>query len=281
MNTTTRPNRNSYGTITLTSKQISNELKRLRPKPSKWNILVFISIGVINFYLVWHYIPIEKILSYIYNLPELLEDYLPKVIWTILCVVLYIPFVIILMLSYFTLPLLHLLPTFYLKLWYEEGFKHRWISKEKKNQIGFWETELRAAHNFEEDTKNYIQMETEQGHSYWLLSKGVELETKLQAMLNRLGGKMKMTSTTGDGGVDLHGIFRGREVQIQCKGLAKNCGVGTIRDAAGVKSQSKQHMIVCCPIGFTKNSVIFASNSDIELWNADDLTRLAGTPDYD
>ncbi len=124
-------------------------------------------------------------------------------------------------------------------------------------------------------------METEQGHSYWLLSKGVDLETKLQAMLNRLGGKMKMTSTTGDGGVDLHGIFRGREVQIQCKGLAKNCGVGTIRDAAGVKSQSKQHMIVCCPIGFTKNSVIFASNSDIELWNADDLTKLAGTPDYD
>tara|TARA_R110001632_G_scaffold69943_1_gene163247 strand:+ start:930 stop:1775 length:846 start_codon:yes stop_codon:yes gene_type:complete len=281
MNTTTRPNRNSYGTITLSSKQISNTLESLRPQHPKWTAIIFIFLGIINFYLVWHYIPVWKIVNYFVTEASKIMETFPKGLMVFIQIVIAIPALLLCIFTATCVFLLHFYPTFLLWEWYDLGIRERWISKEKKNRIAFWKTELLAAHNFEEDTKNYIQMETEQGHSYWLLSKGVDLETKLQAMLNRLGGKMKMTSTTGDGGVDLHGIFRGREVQIQCKGLAKNCGVGTIRDAAGVKSQSKQHMIVCCPIGFTKNSVIFASNSDIELWNADDLTRLAGTPDYD
>ena len=280
MNTTIRPNRNSYGTSTLTSNQINNTLESLRPQHPKWIAMIFILLGIINFYLVWHYIPIGKILFYFLDSGEILETF-PKGVRIFIQIIIAIPFMFLFISIVFIAVSLHVSPTYFLWNWYDKGITERWISKEKKKQIAFWKTEFSAARDFENDTENYTQMETEQGHSYWLLSKGVDLETKLQDMLNRLGGKMKMTSTTGDGGVDLHGIFRGREVQIQCKGLAKNCGVGTIRDAAGVKSQSKQHMIVCCPIGFTKNSVIFASNSDIELWNADDLTRLAGTPDYD
>lgn len=255
------PRRGAYGTTSLTSDQVLEILGKWRPPEKHWSRLALYLILVpFNVFFVFALVPDQLLSIYLMDASFRLFGnvtivFLP-LIWLIGGVI-------------------YFLPAHLFVWWFDEQRKTKWISAKRKQNITAWERELDAVLRYERDLALYQQAYTEQGRDYWLNSKGVELEDKLQQMLNRLGADMKSTAISGDGGVDLRGNFRGEMTLIQCKGLAKNCGVAVIRDAAGVKSISGSHMVVCCPKGFTKGAINYASTADIELWDVDDLVQLA------
>ena len=120
----------------------------------------------------------------------------------------------------------------------------------------------------------YYNLVTEEG--FWLAQKGRDLEFAIKDLVSKKGWNTKLTSTTGDAGIDL--ICKKNEVQIlvQAKGHSKPLGVAAIREAAGVKMAEKpDQMIVVCPKGFTKDSTEFADKTGIKLINASILVQIA------
>ena len=253
---TQEPRRGAYGTTSLTSDQVRERLDQWRPPEMRWiDQVLFFVLLLLNIWFVWHFIPVFAIIENTTGMTGILSI-----------------FSLFILLFAF---LAHFLPGMYVWMLFNEARQKKWISAKRKQNITAWERELDAVLRYERDLALYQQAYTEQGTDYWLNAKGVELEDKLQQMLNRLGANMKSTAVSGDGGVDLRGVYRGEMTLIQCKGLAKNCGVAVIRDAAGVKSITGSHMIVCCPKGFSKGAINYAGTARIELWDVDDLVQLA------
>ena len=253
---TQEPRRGAYGTTSLTRDQVNEKLSEWRPAEKHWmDVAVSILLVPLNIWLVWHFIPVQAIIESTTGWTG------PLSIISIFILTVALP--------------AHFVPAGFAWIWFSEARQKRWISAKRKQNITAWERELDAVLRYERDLALYQQAYTEQGTDYWLNAKGVELEDKLQQMLNRLGANMKSTAVSGDGGVDLRGVYRGEMTLIQCKGLAKNCGVAVIRDAAGVKSIKGSHMIVCCPKGFSKGAINYAGTARIELWDVDDLVQLA------
>lgn len=255
---TQEPRRGTYGTTSLTRDQVSEKLSEWRPPEKHWSRYAL--------YLVL--VPLNAILVYVLT-PNYL--FLMDASFRLLGGFTIILFPLICLVS----AGIYFVPALIFVLWFDEKRQTKWISAKRKQNIAAWERELAAVLRYERDLALYQQIQTEQGSDYWLNAKGVELENKLQQMLNRLGANMKSTAVSGDGGVDLRGVYRGEMTLIQCKGLAKNCGVAVIRDAAGVKSITGSHMVVCCPKGFSKGAINYASTARIELWDVDDLVDLA------
>lgn len=255
------PRRGAYGTTSLTSDQVLEILGKWRPPEMHWTDYVLMIVLIpLNIWFVWHFIPVFAVIDKIDSIGGFLSFFA-----SIFTIVFFLPLA-------FTA---HFVPAMLACMWLNEARQKKWISAKRKQNITAWERELDAVLRYERDFALYQQAYTEQGRDYWLNSKGLELEDKLQKMLNRLGADMKSTAISGDGGVDLRGNFRGEMTLIQCKGLAKNCGVAVIRDAAGVKSISGSHMVVCCPKGFSKGAINYASTANIELWDVDDLVQIA------
>lgn len=255
---TQEPRRGAYGTTSLTSDQVLAILGKWRPPEKHWSKLALYIITIpLNIAVVYSIMPnYGFILDTSFDLLGALA-------------------VILLPLTAMITFGIYFLPAHLFVWWFDEQRKTKWVSAKRKQNITAWERELDAVLKYERELALYQQAYTEQGSDYWLNAKGVELEDKLQKMLIRLGADMKSTAVSGDGGVDLYGNFRGEKMLIQCKGLAKNCGVAVIRDAAGVKSISGSHMVVCCPKGFTKGAINYASTAGVELWDVDDLVHLA------
>jgi HJR/Mrr/RecB family endonuclease len=259
MTPTQEPRRGAYGTTSLTSVQVLEILSKWRPPEKHWSRLAL--------YLIL--IPTNVVLGYTYVEPLALFDASIHLLGGFA--------VLLLPLTALISGCIYFAPAHLFVWWFDEQRKKKWISAKRKQNITAWETELDAVRRYEHDLALYQQTYTEQGSDYWLNAKGVDLENKLQQMLNRIGADMKSTSVSGDGGVDLRGKYRGEMTLIQCKGLAKNCGVAVIRDAAGVKSISGSQMVVCCPKGFTKGAINYANTAGIELWDVNDLVEIAIT----
>ena len=100
--------------------------------------------------------------------------------------------------------------------------------------------------------KNQIKNE------YWQNLKGVDLEVATQNLFSRyLKTKLYLTSTTGDGGIDIHG----NEIIFQCKGNKSKIGEPAIRDFYGAARslRIKSHRsIFVAPSGFTDLAMKFA-----------------------
>jgi HJR/Mrr/RecB family endonuclease len=258
---TQEPRRGAYGTTSLTSDQVHEMLSKWRPPEKHWSRLALYLILVpLNVGIIFALMP-----------DQLLPIFLMDAIFRLLgdFTILFLPLIFLIGGAMYFVPALLFIG------WFDEQRTTKWISTKRKQNIAAWERELAAVLRYERDLALYQQVHTEQGSDYWLNAKGVELENKLQQMLNRLGANMKSTAVSGDGGVDLRGVYRGEMTLIQCKGLARNCGVAVIRDAAGVKSIEGSHMIVCCPKGFSKGAINYASTARVELWDVDDLVELA------
>ncbi|MDC3286644.1 restriction endonuclease [Alphaproteobacteria bacterium] len=111
---------------------------------------------------------------------------------------------------------------------------------------------------------------------YWTNKKGIDLENSFALMLQELGWDTKLTSTTGDAGIDVICKKGGQIVLVQCKGHASPLGVSAIRDAAGVKmANGPDYMIVVAPNGFTKGSIEFAAQSGVGLLGVNELIDVA------
>lgn len=260
MTLTQEPRRGAYGSTSLTSDQVREILSKWRPPEKHWSRLALYIILV----------PLNAFLGYVLMPdPLFLMDATFRLLGGFTVVLL--PLIWVISLG------IYVAPAHLFVWWFDEQRRTKWISIKRRQNITAWEKELDAVTEYECALALYQQVHTEQGSDYWLNAKGMDLENKLQQMLNRLGADMKSTAVSGDGGVDLRGNYRGEMTLIQCKGLSKNCGVAVIRDAAGVKSISGSQMLVCCPKGFTKGAINYANTAGIELWDVNDLVEIALT----
>ena len=134
---------------------------------------------------------------------------------------------------------------------------------------------LTSINSYEKDLRTWELYNLETGQYYWLGLRGRNLENAIANLLNRIGWQCKTTAVTGDGGIDLIASKGSTEVLIQCKGHAAKIGVGTIRDAAGVKAVQNKPFVVIAPIGFTKGSQEFADLSGVKLLDVLGLIKIA------
>ncbi len=107
---------------------------------------------------------------------------------------------------------------------------------------------------------------------FWLKMTGHEFERAVAKLLRDLGYIIRETSGSGDKGVD---IFLGEDTIIQCKNHAKPIGPASVRDLAGTRQFFKaKRAILISTRGFTMGALSFAKETQIELWNVDDLMHL-------
>ena len=122
--------------------------------------------------------------------------------------------------------------------------------------------------------ENKLELYNQIKNEYWQNLKGVDLEVATQNLFSRyLKIKLYLTSTTGDGGIDIHG----NEIVFQCKGNTSKIGEPAIRDFYGAASSLgiKSHRsIFVAPSGFTASAMKFAKYK-MKLVDAEILSGLA------
>ena len=126
------------------------------------------------------------------------------------------------------------------------------------------------------------QRATESAANYAEMS-GVEFEEHVKRLLERRGWRLETTPLTRDGGIDL--IARrdddvGVEVTlyVQCKNHASPVGVDVVRELNGAlpRQQSGARGVLVCPSGFTADTISFAQDRGLALWDRHHLFDLAG-----
>ena len=166
---------------------------------------------------------------------------------------------------------------FYLKKGEEHPFdpvKSPYIEK-LKLALGSIESYEKDLQTYQNAKRAWNLHNSEIGEQYWLGLRGQNLENATASLLNRIGWECNTTAVTGDGGIDLIASKGSTEVLSQCKGHATKIGVGTIRDAAGVKSIQNKPFVVIAPIGFSQGSQEFADISGVKLLDVCDLIQIA------
>lgn len=119
----------------------------------------------------------------------------------------------------------------------------------------------------------YICLET--GIGFWATQRGVAFELALAKLFRNRGCKVTLTSTTGDGGVDLVIQMVGGTYWGQCKGQQGPVSVAIVREIAGVCSRSSSYPVVFAVNGFTRPAQDAARNLDVLLYDASDIATLA------
>jgi hypothetical protein len=112
--------------------------------------------------------------------------------------------------------------------------------------------------------------------SYWESLDGHEFEHALANTLKLRGMPAYTTQASADGGVDVWTTRNGARFLIQCKKLAKPCGVAAIRDVAGARVLHRADFaIVASTSGFTKPAAYAARSLGVSLWSMPELMLLA------
>ena len=101
--------------------------------------------------------------------------------------------------------------------------------------------------------------------------------------MERRGWHVETTPLTRDGGIDLIALREddvGLEVRlyIQCKNHSSLVAVDVVRELNGAlpKQQAGARGVVVCPSGFTADTIAFAKDRGIALWNRHQLFELSG-----
>lgn len=119
----------------------------------------------------------------------------------------------------------------------------------------------------------YNQLET--GIGFWRALRGVPFERAIMRLFNQRGAKAQMTSTTGDGGIDIILTIAGQTFWCQCKGLAAPVSVAPIREIAGVCSKGDCRPVVFAVNGYTKAARETATRLGVKLVDAPQIASLA------
>jgi hypothetical protein len=127
-----------------------------------------------------------------------------------------------------------------------------------------------------------LQNEERKAREYWFGLSGHRFEEEFGMILRNNGYSISVTKGSADGGVDIV-AQKGRVKKIiQCKAHKNPIGPGPIRELFGVLSSGDfkaKSAIVVCLGGFTRGAREFADNTDIELWDIDDVLKLAKQTD--
>lgn len=105
---------------------------------------------------------------------------------------------------------------------------------------------------------------------------GVEFENYVADLLRLSGYKnVRLTAASGDYGADLVAEHSGLTYIFQCKRYAKTCGVKSVQEICGAKAHySSDVEVVVTNCYFTKNAMVLAEETDVELWDRDVLVQL-------
>lgn len=140
--------------------------------------------------------------------------------------------------------------------------------------LGELKEKLEKYKNKKTNAQNKLELFKQIKVDYWQNLKGIDLELATQNLFSRyLNVKLYLTSTTGDGGIDI----QGSGVIFQCKGNKSKIGEPAIRDFYGAASSLgiKSHRsIFVAPYGFTASAIKFA-NHKMKLVDAESLTNIA------
>ena len=118
-----------------------------------------------------------------------------------------------------------------------------------------------------DNRKNDEVSNRRKGQKFWLSLGGIEFEDELGKVFQSNGYKVKMTSTVGDGGIDLYLTDKGgKEIIVQCKAHKKPVGVGAIRDLLGTLYNTDADQAILASVsGFTEGVYDFAAGQPIKL----------------
>lgn len=105
---------------------------------------------------------------------------------------------------------------------------------------------------------------------------GHEFETWVANHLKNFGWTTKVTTGSGDQGVDIIATYEGETVGIQCKRFKKPVGNKAVQEiAAGVKHYGLGHSMVISTGGFTKSAKELATSTGVLLVSHRDIPNLS------
>jgi len=107
---------------------------------------------------------------------------------------------------------------------------------------------------------------------------GKEFESAIAMLYQRNGYEVKLTPDSGDYGVDVIVIKKGKKTAIQAKRHAKNIGIKAVQEVnTGFIFYKADHAIVITNSYFTNQSKKLAKEVGVELINRDKLLSLWST----
>lgn len=107
---------------------------------------------------------------------------------------------------------------------------------------------------------------------FWNALSGTQFEREVANLLNKSGFTAQLTSSSGDGGVD---IILDDGTIIQCKARRGPCGPAALRELFGSLHDFGAHKaILISREGFTSASRQFAEGKPIDLWDRNTLIAL-------
>jgi HJR/Mrr/RecB family endonuclease len=127
-----------------------------------------------------------------------------------------------------------------------------------------------------DNRKNDEVSNRRKGQKFWLSLGGIEFEDELGKVFQSNGYKVKMTSTVGDGGIDLYLTDKGgKEIIVQCKAHKKPVGVGAIRDLLGTLYNTDADQAILASVsGFTEGVYDFAAGQPIKLLALEEILEM-------
>ena len=105
--------------------------------------------------------------------------------------------------------------------------------------------------------------------SYWLRLTGHQFEKKFAELLSGLGYSAKVTSKSGDGGIDINAEEDGRKIVIQCKHWKGRVPVRPVRELNGVRMGADAWLMASG--GLTRQAAEEARKFDIKVLVLEDV----------
>ena len=110
---------------------------------------------------------------------------------------------------------------------------------------------------------------------YWRALSGVAFEKALSKLFRRMGYQVKLTPTTGDGGVDIILQTEGRITVVQCKAHSKRIPIGTARElAASMRDFHADDAIIACLNGVTRPVAEYIKGKSISVLDLQSILEL-------
>ena len=146
-----------------------------------------------------------------------------------------------------------------------------WIDTRRENNPVF-----KQAREYQQAIRRYEELERKKEESYWNSMTGYQFEDELAALYSKLGYETKVTSGSGDGGVDVFMTIDQKTIVLQCKRHSRPLGPAPVRELFGVMNhEHADEAILACTGGFTKGARDFVSDKPIRLVELHEIIQMA------
>jgi len=131
----------------------------------------------------------------------------------------------------------------------------------------------RACETYQQNKREYDQRVSAYNHEvskrqegYWRALSGMAFESELGKLFSLMGYVVKLTPSTGDGGVDLILQMDGKRTVVQCKAHNKRIPIIVARElAASMRNFQADEAIIACLDGVTKPVAQYIKNKHISV----------------